>query len=160
MSGYILRRLLGMIPTLMIISVIVFVVIQLPPGDIVTSSLDQLTANGLDLSDERVQNLRAQYNLDKSLPEQYLSWIANARTNTARRDITCVCLSLDVIGDAIIVGVKIEMIENSITIRINTIIWCRIDVILILSCYFCQVDVVATCIDDSGQGQGFALANG
>ena len=76
MTRYILRRLLTMLPTLAVISVIVFVVIQLPPGDIVTSTLDQLTASGLDATDERVQNLRAQYNLDQPLIVQYFSWIS------------------------------------------------------------------------------------
>lgn len=77
MRKFILRRLLGMVPTLAAISVIVFIVIQLPPGDIVTSTLDQLTASGLDASDERVQNLRAQYNLDQPMVVQYFAWIGN-----------------------------------------------------------------------------------
>lgn len=77
MKRYVLRRLLGMIPTLAVISVLVFVVIQLPEGDIVTSTLDQLSATGVDMSNERVQNMRAQYNLDQPLPIQYLAWIGN-----------------------------------------------------------------------------------
>lgn len=77
MKRYILRRLLGMIPTLGIISVIVFVVIQLPPGDIVTATLEQLASSGVDMSDERIQNMRAQYKLDQPLPIQYLYWIGN-----------------------------------------------------------------------------------
>jgi len=77
MKRYILRRLLGMIPTLAVISVIVFVVIQLPPGDIVTATLEQLASSGVDMSDERIQNMRAQYNLDQPLPIQYLYWIGN-----------------------------------------------------------------------------------
>jgi len=72
MRKYVIRRLLGMIPTLAIISILVFIVIQLPEGDIVTSTLDQLSATGVDLSDDRIQNLRAQYNLD-----QPLAWIGN-----------------------------------------------------------------------------------
>ncbi len=72
-----MRRLLGMIPTLGVISIIVFVVVQLPPGDIVTATLDQLTASGVDMSDERIRNLRAQYNLDQPLPMQYLYWMGN-----------------------------------------------------------------------------------
>ena len=72
-----LRRLLGMIPTLAVISVLVFTVIQLPEGDIVTSTLDRLSATGVEMSDERVRNLRAQYNLDQPIPVQYLSWIGN-----------------------------------------------------------------------------------
>jgi len=66
-----------MIPTLAVISVIVFVVIQLPPGDIVTATLEQLASSGVDMSDERIQNMRAQYNLDQPLPIQYLYWIGN-----------------------------------------------------------------------------------
>ncbi len=80
MRKYVIHRLLGMIPTLGVISVIVFVVVQLPPGDIVTATLDQLTSSGVDMSDERIQNLRAQYNLDQPLPLQYLYWIGNFLT--------------------------------------------------------------------------------
>lgn len=75
MARYILRRVLGMIPTLVLISMIVFVVIQLPPGDIVTATLDQLDAAGVEMNDDRVANLRAQYHLDDPLPVQYLRWI-------------------------------------------------------------------------------------
>jgi peptide/nickel transport system permease protein len=77
MSGYIFRRLLGMIPTLAIISVIVFVLIQLPPGDIVTANLASLQSQGMEVSEEQIQALRAQYNLDKSMPMQYFHWITN-----------------------------------------------------------------------------------
>ncbi len=77
MRSYVLRRLMGMIPTLAVISVLVFIVIQLPEGDIVTSTLDRLSATGVEMSDERVRNLRAQYNLDQPLPIQYLGWIGN-----------------------------------------------------------------------------------
>ena len=73
-SLYVVRRVFGMIPTLVLISVIIFVVIQLPPGDIVTSTLDRLQSSGVEVSAEQVQNLRAQYNLDKPLYLQYLHW--------------------------------------------------------------------------------------
>ena len=80
MKSYVARRILAMIPTLGLISVIVFVVIQLPPGDIVTSTLDRMAAQGVEVSAEQVQNLRAQYNLDKPLPLQYLSWVGGFLT--------------------------------------------------------------------------------
>jgi peptide/nickel transport system permease protein len=66
-----------MVPTLILISMIVFVVIQLPPGDIVTSTLDRMQAQGVEVSAEQIQNLRAQYNLDQPMVLQYLSWIGN-----------------------------------------------------------------------------------
>ncbi|XOV84905.1 MAG: ABC transporter permease [bacterium] len=77
MRKYVIRRLMGMIPTLGIISILVFIVVQLPPGDIVTATLEQLSSSGVDMSDERIQNLRAQYNLDQPLPLQYVFWIGN-----------------------------------------------------------------------------------
>ena len=78
--NYVSGRLLGMVPTLALISIIVFIVIQLPPGDIVTSTLDRLQASGVEVSAEQVQNLRAQYNLDKPMYMQYVHWIGGFLT--------------------------------------------------------------------------------
>lgn len=77
MARFILRRLLGMIPTLAIISVISFVLIQLPPGDIVTSTLRDLEQQGQEVTEERIAALRAMYHLDDPLPVQYLRWAGN-----------------------------------------------------------------------------------
>ena len=49
-----------MVPTLILISMIIFVVIQLPPGDIVTSTLDRMQSQGIEVSAEQIINLRAQ----------------------------------------------------------------------------------------------------
>ena len=78
--NYVSGRLLGMVPTLALISIIVFIVIQLPPGDIVTSTLDRLQASGVEVSAEQIQNLRAQYNLDKPMYMQYVHWIGGFLT--------------------------------------------------------------------------------
>ena len=80
MRSYLVSRVLGMIPTLAVISVIIFTVIQLPEGDIVSSTLDRLQAQGVDVTEEFVQNLRAQYNLDKPLVLQYFYWAGNFLT--------------------------------------------------------------------------------
>jgi len=72
---YVTLRLLLMIPTLLLISVISFVVIQLPPGDMVESLLQELMAEGADVSAERITAIRSMYNLDDPLPVQYLRWI-------------------------------------------------------------------------------------
>ena len=77
MGNYIIRRLLTMIPTLLVISVVVFTLIQLPPGDIVTSTLESMRQQGMETSEEQIQALRAQYNLDESMPMQYLRWVVN-----------------------------------------------------------------------------------
>ena len=80
MRSYLVSRLFGMVPTLAIISVIVFTVIQLPEGDIVSSMLDRLQAQGVDVTQEYVENLRSQYNLDKPMVMQYFVWAGNFLT--------------------------------------------------------------------------------
>ena len=75
MLNYIIRRVLIMIPTLVVISLLVFTIIQLPPGDIITSRLQELQAEGQDISEEQIQALRARYNLNDPLLLQYLKWI-------------------------------------------------------------------------------------
>jgi len=64
-----------MIPTLLIISVIVFTVIQLPPGDFITSKIIQLKASGDTISEQIINETKEQFYLNKSMPERYLRWM-------------------------------------------------------------------------------------
>ncbi|HEX9583826.1 MAG TPA: ABC transporter permease, partial [Gammaproteobacteria bacterium] len=70
MLQYLIRRLLVMIPTLLVISVLVFVIIQLPEGDYLTSYISELEAQGEKVTKEKVDFLRRQYGLDRSPAEQ------------------------------------------------------------------------------------------
>ena len=74
MLHYLLRRMATMATTLVAISVLVFVIIQLPPGDYLTSYIAEIQAQGEDVAEEKVQFLREQYGLDKPLWQQYLVW--------------------------------------------------------------------------------------
>lgn len=64
-----------MIPTLVAISMLVFFLIQLPPGDAVTSRLAELQAEGKDVSEAQIAALRARFHLDDPMPMQYLRWV-------------------------------------------------------------------------------------
>ncbi len=75
MTRYIVNRLLGMIPTLFVISLITFILIQLPPGDAVTAMMKDLQQQGQRVTEERMTALRAMYHLDDPMPVQYLRWI-------------------------------------------------------------------------------------
>lgn len=77
MGAYILRRLLYMIPTLIIISMISFVIIQLPPGDYLTSLIAQLASSGESMEQGQVAALRERYGLDQPVWIQYWKWISN-----------------------------------------------------------------------------------
>jgi len=75
MFGYLVHRVLVMIPTLLIISALVFVIIQLPEGDYLTTYITELEAQGEKVSREKVAFLREQYGLDKPKWEQYFVWL-------------------------------------------------------------------------------------
>ena len=65
-----------MVPTLLAISVLIFVIIQLPPGDYLTTLVNELRSQGETVNQEKLDFLRQQYGFDKSLVEQYLMWVA------------------------------------------------------------------------------------
>jgi len=73
MGTYILRRLIEALIVVIIVSVLIFVIMRLLPGDPLTLYINR---NQLDnLSPEQMQALRVQFGLDKSLPVQYGSWM-------------------------------------------------------------------------------------
>lgn len=75
MLAYVIRRLLMMIPTLLAISLITFVIIQLPPGDYLSTLIAELEAQGEALDPKKLEFLREQYGLDRPLWEQYVYWV-------------------------------------------------------------------------------------
>ncbi|MCL6414843.1 ABC transporter permease [Aestuariirhabdus sp. Z084] len=76
MGHYIVKRILLMIPTLLLISFVVFVIIQLPPGDYLESYIAELQAQGESVDMEKIAYLREEYGLDKSFFQQYISWVS------------------------------------------------------------------------------------
>ena len=74
MIAFLVRRVLTMMWTVVAISVLVFVIIQLPPGDYLTTYISELQAQGEGVDEEKVAFLREQYGLDLPLWEQYLVW--------------------------------------------------------------------------------------
>ena len=77
MFGYLVRRLFIMVPTLLLISVLVFVIIQAPPGDYLTTYINELQSQGEAVDQAKIDFLRHQYGLDRSIVEQYLYWLGN-----------------------------------------------------------------------------------
>src|ERR671930_1250301 len=75
MLAYIGRRVVLAIFTVWAISVLSFVIIQLPPGDYVTSYIAQMASTGSVVSDEEAEALRIQYGLGQPIYVQYLKWM-------------------------------------------------------------------------------------
>ena len=74
MVQYLIKRLLTMAMTLVIISVLVFIIIKLPPGDYLTTYIEELKAQGENVDQSRIDFLRKRYGLDLPGWQQYLNW--------------------------------------------------------------------------------------
>ena len=72
MRTYIIRRVLLLIPTLLILSIIVFLTVRLLPGDVIDAMLTDLQYSAGDMDRERLERMLG---LDVPVPIQYARWI-------------------------------------------------------------------------------------
>mgnify|MGYP003382895900 CR=1 FL=1 len=74
MLQYLAKRIFTMAITLVVISILVFVIIKLPPGDYLSTYIEELRAQGESVDSTRIEFLRKRYGLDQSGWQQYLTW--------------------------------------------------------------------------------------
>jgi peptide/nickel transport system permease protein len=75
MLSYIVYRLFQLIPLLVLISVLTFAIIELPPGDYLTTYIIRLEQSGTKISEDEIVRLNREYGLDKPLYWRYLWWL-------------------------------------------------------------------------------------
>src|SRR5712664_2310131 len=75
MLGYLVHRILIMIPTLIAISIVIFIIIHLPPGDYFSTYIAELQSQGEQANLAKIAFLKAQYGFDLPLWQQYLYWV-------------------------------------------------------------------------------------
>jgi len=73
---YIVRRLLMLIPILILMSMVAFFLIELPPGDYVSFRIEQLRMSGVEVSESEAKSLTRQFGLDKPMPVRYWNWVS------------------------------------------------------------------------------------
>jgi peptide/nickel transport system permease protein len=76
MLRYIIKRLIYMVPTLFGMSIIAFLIIQLPPGDYLTSMIAMMTDSGQNVDPAQVARLREIYGFDDPVWLQYWKWMS------------------------------------------------------------------------------------
>ncbi|NLY29096.1 MAG: ABC transporter permease [Firmicutes bacterium] len=76
MLQFIIRRLLYMIPTLIAISIVSFILIQLPPGDYLTSMVAGLRDQGVEVDAAQLAALQQRYGLGQPIYVQYWKWVS------------------------------------------------------------------------------------
>ena len=75
MLRFIVKRMLWMVPSLLVVSFLAFVLIQLPPGDYVTTYIATLAASNEVVDQNTAAELRARFGLDQPMIVQYFKWI-------------------------------------------------------------------------------------
>jgi peptide/nickel transport system permease protein len=75
---YAIYRFFTMLLTLLVVSVLIFVIINLPPGDYLSNQINELRATGQSSGVAKAEFLREEYALDRPIWEQYLIWVGFA----------------------------------------------------------------------------------
>ena len=74
---YVIKRIFYLFPLAILISILSFIIIQLPPGDYVTEWEYNMIAQGYNPTEEEISMLKERYHLDKTYVEQYVRWMSN-----------------------------------------------------------------------------------
>lgn len=75
MGRFVVKRILTFFPIMLIMSVLIFFIIQLPPGDYLTTYIASMKAEGIVVDEAMVEGLKEQYGLDQPWYVQYAKWI-------------------------------------------------------------------------------------
>lgn len=110
MLNYVVKRVLMMIPTLFVISVLVFVIIQLPPGDYLETYISELQSQGESVDEAKIAFLRQEYGLDKPMYEQYLVWVSGMMVGDYGYSFEYNLPVSEVIGDRMFLTILISVI--------------------------------------------------
>lgn len=125
MARFIFQRLLLMLPTVVAISVLSFLVIQLPPGDIVSAMVGALEQTGQVPAEAEIQVLRERYGLDQPVHVQYLRWMRGLLTGDLGRSFLwnkpVATLVKERIPWSIVIALVSLILVYSIAIPIGTI---------------------------------------
>ncbi|MFZ9450243.1 MAG: ABC transporter permease [Alphaproteobacteria bacterium] len=115
MVTYILQRLGLALVTIWAISIVSFVIIQLPPGDFVDTYITNLAASGSAVRAEEAQALREQYGLDKPIWVQYAKWVHQLSRGDFGMSMEWGRPVLEVIGDRLWMTIVISLAAILIT---------------------------------------------
>ncbi len=96
-----------MVPTLFVISVLVFVIIQLPPGDYLSTLVSELQAQGENVDQEKLDFLRERYGLDRPVVEQYALWLQGLLQGDFGYSFEHNQPVVDVVGDQVFLSIII-----------------------------------------------------
>jgi len=75
MVQFIIKRVLILIPLLLVFSLVCFIIIQLPPGDYLTTYINNLRSQGANITPEIIKSLEVRYGMHEPMIVQYFKWL-------------------------------------------------------------------------------------
>jgi peptide/nickel transport system permease protein len=115
MLRYILWRIAVMVPTLILISMLVFAIIELPPGDYFETYLSELKALGEDTDLAEIEQLRERYGFDQPLPIRYLTWVGGMLRGDFGYSFEYRLPVSDVVGDRLWLTILVSFVTIIVT---------------------------------------------
>ncbi len=115
MAGYVLRRILMMIPTLAVVSAIIFAIIELPPGDYLETYVAELESRGESVDEKEIAFLRQQYGFGEPVIERYLKWVGGMLRGDFGYSFEYRMPVADVVGDRLILTVAVSVATIALT---------------------------------------------
>lgn len=115
MIRYIIGRILVMIPTLILISMLVFTIIELPPGDYFESYVAEMRALGEKTDMAEIEQLRARYGFDQPAPIRYFRWATGMLVGDFGYSFEYQMPVSDVVGDRLWLTVMVSFVTIIVT---------------------------------------------
>jgi peptide/nickel transport system permease protein len=111
MTRYVLQRLALLPVLLFLFSVVVFAIVQAPPGDFLTSYTATLASSGSSINAEHLAALRQEYGLDQPMYVQYLKWMANLARGNLGLSLEYQRPNAELIGERLVLTVVLALLS-------------------------------------------------
>jgi peptide/nickel transport system permease protein len=109
MFRYFVQRLLVMIPTLIVISIAIFAIIQAPPGDFIETYISELRSQGQAVDPAKIDFLRKEYGLDQPIYIQYLKWASGLVQGDLGYSFAHSLPVTEVVGDRLVLTIVVSL---------------------------------------------------
>jgi peptide/nickel transport system permease protein len=109
MTRYVLKRLILLPLLLFVFSVIVFAIVQAPPGDFLTTYVATLASSGSSISAEQIDALRREYGLDQPVWIQYVRWMQNLAGGNLGLSLEYQRPNAELIGERLVLTVVLAL---------------------------------------------------
>jgi len=111
MIRYVLKRLVLLPALLFLFSVVVFAIVQAPPGDFLTTYVATLASSGSSISAEQVEALRREYGLDRPIWVQYLKWMENLAKGNLGLSLEYQRPNAELIGERLVLTMVLALLS-------------------------------------------------